>query len=170
MKSHKPHEDSLYAWQAQLAINLYSVGRNWMGIDSLDADSLRRTAQYDVASGYMAGGLSTLMGKGYVTWPIPFYDSSVFDSVMNDTTVTGNRMANSGNAIQPVSTDTKPLFSIAPNPTYGTIAITTSRSGIFALQSIDGKEIEKYELTTGGNSLQFPVSLSPGIYIGFVKK
>ncbi|MBC7553152.1 MAG: hypothetical protein H7257_04160, partial [Taibaiella sp.] len=44
------HEDSLYAWEAQIAINLYSAGGNWMDVDTLLIDSMRHIVQYDMAS------------------------------------------------------------------------------------------------------------------------
>ena len=94
---------------------------------------------------------------------------SLYDSVMADTSQFGGRMVSSGNTIEPATGNTKSIFSLAPNPTYGTIDITTSVSGLFKLQSIDGKEIENYQLTEGINTIQFPSNLAPGMYMGLFK-
>ena len=33
-------DDSLFAWEAQLAINLYSTGQTWFNLDTVSMDSI----------------------------------------------------------------------------------------------------------------------------------
>ncbi len=58
------------------------------------------------------------------------------------------------------------LFSVYPNPTYGTLTITTTATGTFTLYTMLGQEVRKYELTLGKGDIQLPESLAVGIYMG----
>ena len=124
-----------------------------------------------MAAGYMAGGAGTLIGTGYVTWPIPQIDSVIYDSLLSDTTTYGQKTTHGANiTVSSANANTKaPYFSLFPNPTYGTAIIKTSMDGIFILQSMDGKQISQYPLAAGNNSIELPRTLAEGIYMGTFK-
>lgn len=164
-------EDSLFVWQAQLAIDLYSQGKTWMDIDSNTADSLAHIIQYNKASGYSAGAVSALIGVGEVTWPIPVItDSTIFDSTSGDSSGNGQRMALGSQSDGPRKTiktiGSDYSFKVHPNPTYGQIAIQSAESGKFIICNMVGQQVAEYEINAGQVDISLPSNQAAGIYIG----
>ncbi len=56
-------------------------------------------------------------------------------------------------------------FSVYPNPTSGMLNIATNKGGVFAVYSIDGKEVASFIVNSGMNSIQLPSNLSSGVYM-----
>jgi type IX secretion system substrate protein len=165
-------DDTLYAWESQLQINLYSEGKTWFDLDTTNIDSMKHIVQYNSAAGYLAGGLSALAGMAPVTWPMPVVGTAALDSAMTAIAAEhdgGRKAHGTGSAISPVSDVNNignPAFSIFPNPTYGNLTVNTTGSGKFTLYTLLGQKIREYSVPAGQTNLQLPVSLAAGMYIG----
>ena len=57
------------------------------------------------------------------------------------------------------------MFSIYPNPTNGTLTISTSVAGELSIYTIDGKVTGQYSMTAGANSVQLSSDLAAGVYM-----
>jgi Secretion system C-terminal sorting domain len=162
-------DEKLYAWEAGIAINLFSNGKTWFDIDSASLDSMKRLVQYNKASGYMAGGTSALLGASPVTWPIPVLDTASLDSILAisdrniDTSGGGGAKSSHGT----VSKEKKATnFSAYPNPTSGAFTIVTSTSGEFTLFTLLGQQLGTYPILSGKTDIELPRNLASGIYLG----
>jgi uncharacterized protein YjdB len=52
-----------------------------------------------------------------------------------------------------------------PNPTTGTFTIATPIEGIINVYTIDGKELQQYEVKAGTTAISLPSGLANGIYM-----
>ena len=57
------------------------------------------------------------------------------------------------------------MFSIYPNPTNGTLTISTSVAGELSIYTIDGKVTDQFSMTAGANSVQLSSDLAAGVYM-----
>jgi len=57
------------------------------------------------------------------------------------------------------------LITVSPNPTSGTLIITTAHSGVFTVYTIDGKLISKWAITDAVTNVTLPNNLATGIYM-----
>jgi trimeric autotransporter adhesin len=57
------------------------------------------------------------------------------------------------------------IFNIYPNPTSGSLTITSSEKGALTLFTIDGKQVEQYEINKDVTSISLPNSLATGVYM-----
>jgi len=168
-------DDKLYAWEAGLMLNLYSNGNTWFDLDSASADSMMKITQYNSPAGYMAGGIAALLGLAPVTWPEPVLDTAMIDSIMAtlDTNQSSERTTHGATANGGTSPITNTAgtqsVSVYPNPTYGSLVISTTKSGKFTLYTMLGQQLAEYIVTSGSSDMQLPVGLAPGIYIGEFK-
>jgi hypothetical protein len=166
-------DDSLYAWETQKEIDLYSAGGNWMDLDSASRDSLLHIVQYNKAAGYMAGAVAALIGITPITWPMPVIDTALMDSLISsiDTSVhSGERMAHGGNApITDINKTSSPTFSIFPNPTFGNFTIKASGAGTFTLYTLLGQQLQEYSVICGQTAMQLPTNIAAGMYLGKFK-
>jgi hypothetical protein len=55
--------------------------------------------------------------------------------------------------------------SIYPNPTTGTFSIATNISGVTSMYTIDGKELQRYEVKAGTTDITLPVGFANGVYM-----
>jgi hypothetical protein len=125
-------EDTFYAWQSQLAINLVSAGKTWLQLDTASIDTMMHIVQYNKAAGYMTGAINMLMGTGPVTWPTPVVDSAIMDSMLTTHSDYRHTAGNAGSSISPivdVNNAGPSSFSVFPNPTYGNLTVSTSGAG-----------------------------------------
>lgn len=160
-------QDSLYAWEAQLAINLYSQGQSWYDLDSASADSLAAMAQNNKLTGYVAGSISALLNRGEVRWPVPMLDSATYDSMVASIP-TGQKPGRNGDAAQPeiAKANASAGFAIYPNPNNGNFIAKSDDAGTFTLYTVLGQEVQSYEVAKGNTEVNMPVGLAPGMYIG----
>jgi len=163
-------DDKLYAWEAGLMLNLYSEGQTWFDLDTASADSMTKIAQYNSPAGYMAGGITALLGLAPVTWPAPVLDTAMIDSVMTllDTNQNASRTAHGG-PVAPANSSSAATFSVFPNPNYGNLTATATCSGAFYLYTIEGRPIATYTIGKGSTDLQMPAALASGLYMGVFK-
>jgi uncharacterized protein YjdB len=54
---------------------------------------------------------------------------------------------------------------IYPNPTTGTFSIATNISGVTSMYTIDGKELQQYEVKAGTTDITLPAGLTNGVYM-----
>ncbi|MES2701306.1 MAG: T9SS type A sorting domain-containing protein [Bacteroidota bacterium] len=159
-------EESLYAWQAGLTMNLLGNGQTWFDLDSTSQDSLLHVAQYNRASGYMAGAVNALIGAEEVAWPMPDIDSNLLDSVITDTSA--NKMALPGhNDASPITeiNENAHFFAAYPNPSAGIITIKSSAAGKLTLLTMLGQKVAEYEISGMDTELRLPSQLAPGVYM-----
>jgi len=163
-------EDKQYAWLTGIEVSLYSAGHTWLDVDTVTLDSMTRMVQYNDATGGIAGGITALLGVAPVTYPVPATDSALADTLSTMAGGMGARTAASGqNTAQPDNNKTKAAtlqFSVFPNPTYGTLSITSSTSGTFTLYTMLGQEVQHYAIAAGKSDILLPASLAIGMYIG----
>jgi len=166
-------DDSLYAWEAGIAITLYSGGHTWLDVDTTSLGIMTRLVQYNKAAGYMAGGTDALLGTGPVTWPYPGTDSTTLDTLAaittrhsGDRTAGGTITHNTNATVSNANNTGMVAFSAYPNPTYGSLTITTTGSGSFELYTIEGQLLQKYTVANGVTDILLPPSLAAGLYMG----
>lgn len=56
-------------------------------------------------------------------------------------------------------------FSLFPNPTTGNLTLATSVAGKATIFSVDGKEVQSYDVEVGNNNLNLPYNLATGVYM-----
>lgn len=61
--------------------------------------------------------------------------------------------------------EAKAAFNLYPNPTTGAINIYTSVAGSGWIQTVDGKQLQKFEVEAGNTSLTLPNDITSGIYL-----
>jgi hypothetical protein len=157
--------------ESQLAINLFSAGKTWYDLDSLDRDSMMHIVQYNSGAGYMAGGIDGLLGTAQLTWPFPVIDTAKLDTVLVAGGESALRKGNNSGAT-PVTNVTKTgneIFSLFPNPTYGNFTIKASSAGKFTLYTLLGQKIYEYFVNAGQAQLQLSGRLATGMYTGIFK-
>ena len=159
-------DDKLFAWETQLAINLFSAGHTWFDLDSTSRDSLAGIVQYSRLPGYMAGGISSLIGTTPITWPLPVLDSAGYVSSLSYYGSQGlGSKSNSNLTSNSIASNTNCQFSVNPNPTNGNLTIQAPSSGTFIICTLFGQQIQKNYVNSGQTFLQLPPSISPGMYI-----
>jgi len=80
----------------------------------------------------------------------------------------GGRSGN--NANQTTSTTIETGITVYPNPTTTTaINIKASEAGTFYLYTMDGKELNHYNIEAETNVINLPDALAEGIYMGVFK-
>jgi hypothetical protein len=57
------------------------------------------------------------------------------------------------------------LFSVFPNPSHGTLSVSTGVAGTFVIMSVDGKQVSVSELTAGVNAINMSSGLAAGTYM-----
>jgi uncharacterized protein YjdB len=57
------------------------------------------------------------------------------------------------------------MFTIAPNPTSGSLAIKSGVAGELILYTIDGREVTRKDVQTTGTTLSLPSNLAAGVYM-----
>jgi len=70
-----------------------------------------------------------------------------------------------GASSRPVTTVEQVLFSVFPNPAHGSLSVSTSVAGTFAIYTVDGKLASVSELTEGTNAISMPSGLTAGTYL-----
>lgn len=78
-----------------------------------------------------------------------------------DITVSGSSAARSAGIVE----EAVILFSVFPNPTSGSLSVSTGVAGTFSVFTLDGKLALVSELTVGTNAITIPYSLAPGAYM-----
>ncbi len=79
-----------------------------------------------------------------------------------DITVTGAR----GTIENPESeTGYGSFFQLSPNPTSGTLALSSSVSGVFSVHTIDGKLVVSQMIDQQATTILLPADLAPGTYM-----
>lgn len=61
--------------------------------------------------------------------------------------------------------EVKAAFNLYPNPTTGAINIYTSVAGSGWIQTVDGKQLQEFEVEAGNTSLTLPNNITSGIYL-----
>ena len=61
--------------------------------------------------------------------------------------------------------EAKATFNLYPNPTTGAVNIYTSVAGSGWIQTVDGKQLQKFEVEAGNTSLTLPNDITSGIYL-----
>lgn len=61
--------------------------------------------------------------------------------------------------------EVKAAFNLYPNPTTGAINIYTSVAGKGWIQTVDGKQLQEFEVEAGNTSLTLPNDITSGIYL-----
>jgi uncharacterized protein YjdB len=56
-------------------------------------------------------------------------------------------------------------FKLYPNPSHGTLTIESPVGGILTLFTLEGKQLQAYNILEGSNQLQLPLGLPAGAYI-----
>jgi hypothetical protein len=56
-------------------------------------------------------------------------------------------------------------FSVSPNPTTGVLTLKSEVSGDAALYTIDGRELVKYSVISGSNTISLPSDMAAGVYM-----
>ena len=56
-------------------------------------------------------------------------------------------------------------FSLSPNPTTGNLTLATSVAGTATMYTLDGKEVQQYDVQAGNNNLTLPYNLASGVYM-----
>jgi uncharacterized protein YjdB len=131
--------------------------------DTLTASSTVSGGTWSSSSAAIAGvtsttGLITAMSPGSVT--ISFTASST-----GCVGTWGIYVMNASAGKAGANTATANMFSIYPNPTNGTLTISTSVAGELSIYTIDGKVTGEYSMTAGANSVQLSSDLAAGVYI-----
>jgi len=57
------------------------------------------------------------------------------------------------------------VFAVFPNPTKGAITIETSTTGVFTINTIDGRLISEHKIETSAVYIQLPADIASGIYL-----
>jgi len=57
------------------------------------------------------------------------------------------------------------IAELSPNPTNGTLTLTTSEEGIFRLKTMEGREVFRYRVSRGANRIVLPNGLARGLYL-----
>ena len=159
-------DDQLYAWEMQLGLNLYNGGHTWFNLDTTSIDSMRHIVQYNSAAGYMAGDILSLLGKGVVTWPVPVIDTATLNGSGSGNQGDG-RKSNTHGAV--IAAQAAEAFSVYPNPSYGSMILTSTASGTFTVYTLLGQLLQNYEVKAGENEISLPANISSGVYIGEFK-
>ena len=125
----------------------------------------------NLAAGYMAGAINSLIGTGPITFPIPLLDSSFADSLLNNDPNNQNNGLRKGAFKQTAisSTTDDASFMVYPNPSNGSFISNSTASGVFEVYSIDGRVIDRYNIVSGTTNIQLPYSLTCGIYMGIFR-
>jgi hypothetical protein len=113
-------------------------------------------------AGYMAGGILSLIGAGFVTWPSPIIDTATLNSPFEGG---GDRKSS---PIENINNSSTPSFAVYPNPTTGALSLI-SGEGTFMVYNLFGQKLQDYQVTKGQTELQLPSNISSGIYIGKFK-
>ena len=156
-------EDSLYKWEAQKEIDLYSTGHTWFDLDSTSKDSLQHIVQYNSAAGYMAGGIGSLLAYLPVTWPVPVIDTVLADSAL---ALMGKPARVSGEAVTNVNKTATKDFSIFPNPTFGNFTVKATSAGTLTIYTLLGQQLANYNVNAGQTEMQLSDRLAAGMYMG----
>lgn len=163
-------DDTLYSWIMQLGINLYSAGHTWFDIDTTNLDSLKKIVQYNKEAGYIAGGITTLLGVKPVTIPVVVIDSSSLDTLIADSTQggggEGGRLTHTKSPVTELNSSVDASFKIHPNPTIGNFTVVASGSGKLILYTLLGQELTAYAITAGSTDFQLPANMAAGMYLG----
>lgn len=61
--------------------------------------------------------------------------------------------------------DAKATFNLYPNPTTGAVNIHSSVAGRGWIQTVDGKQLQEFEVEAGNTSLTLPTQITSGIYL-----
>jgi uncharacterized protein YjdB len=56
-------------------------------------------------------------------------------------------------------------FNLFPNPTTGNLTLATSVAGTATMYTLDGKEVQQYDVQAGNNNLTLPYNLASGVYM-----
>ncbi|MBX2907245.1 MAG: Ig-like domain-containing protein [Taibaiella sp.] len=75
-------------------------------------------------------------------------------------TVTGTASRPAGMTEEAVT-----LFSVFPNPSHGSLSVSTGVAGTFTIYTVDGKTVATRQLNEGLSDVGMPVGLSAGIYM-----
>jgi uncharacterized protein YjdB len=122
-----------------------TVGGTW-------SSSATSKATIGSASG-MVTGMST--GTSNITYMMP--TGCFVTRTMNVAAARGVEGEVSSAAISEVR--------IYPNPTTGTFSIATNISGVTSMYTIDGKELQQYEVKAGTTDITLPAGLTNGVYM-----
>ncbi|MBX2906827.1 MAG: Ig-like domain-containing protein [Taibaiella sp.] len=57
------------------------------------------------------------------------------------------------------------LFSVFPNPSHGSLSVSTGVAGTFTIYTVDGKVAAMSELTEGVNAINMPTNMAAGTYL-----
>ncbi|MBX2907611.1 MAG: T9SS type A sorting domain-containing protein, partial [Taibaiella sp.] len=57
------------------------------------------------------------------------------------------------------------LFSVFPNPSHGSLSVSTGVAGTFTIYTVDGKVAATSELTKGVNAINMSVNMAAGTYL-----
>ncbi len=112
-----------------------------------------------------ATGIATVNSTGVVTGVAEGTATISYTAgECNATTVVTVNCAPRG-VINSVRGDAFSLFSVSPNPTSGSLTITSSVSGMVVVYTVDGREVTRCEVGTTGTTLALPANLATGVYM-----
>jgi len=64
-----------------------------------------------------------------------------------------------------IDNENESIIRLYPNPTTGAFTLQAPADGTFAVYTLDGKQVEQYNITAGNNTLSLPKGIASGVYM-----
>ncbi|MBX2907977.1 MAG: Ig-like domain-containing protein [Taibaiella sp.] len=124
-------------------------------------------------TGSPAGGTwgSSSLSTAYITGYGVVYGIAAGSATISYTTAgcvnTKEITVTGGEASRPagMTEEAETLFSVFPNPSHGSLSVSTRVAGTFTIYAVDGKVAATSELTAGVNAISLPMNMAAGTYL-----